>query len=250
MKPAPANCCRLEWDSEFFGFPIARLDDPTPSAEAIASVLQWAAEDGIACLYFEAPAGSTETIRLAEQNGFQLVDVRLVLSLETLDRAKDTAADTSITVRSMAERDLEPLKEIAGTVFTNTRYYADQGFSRARCAELYRVWLEKSYRDREQHVLVAETQGRPAGFVTLQVESDTGRIGLFGAAADAQGKGLGQALLADAASWFTGKGLKRVVTVTQGRSVAAQRVYQRAGFVTDRVSLYYHRWFRASCGER
>ena len=31
--------------------------------------------------------------------------------------------------------------------------------------------------------------------------------------------------------------------VTQGGNVAAQRVYQHAGFRTARTELWYHRWF-------
>jgi hypothetical protein len=31
--------------------------------------------------------------------------------------------------------------------------------------------------------------------------------------------------------------------VTQGHNVAAQRVYQREGFLTKTVSLVYHQWF-------
>jgi ribosomal protein S18 acetylase RimI-like enzyme len=33
-----------------------------------------------------------------------------------------------------------------------------------------------------------------------------------------------------------------VSVVTQGRNVAAQRLYQRAGFVTASTQLWYHRW--------
>jgi len=31
--------------------------------------------------------------------------------------------------------------------------------------------------------------------------------------------------------------------VTQGRNLAAQRLYQRNGFVTASLQLWYHRWF-------
>jgi hypothetical protein len=34
-----------------------------------------------------------------------------------------------------------------------------------------------------------------------------------------------------------------VKTVTQGRNIPAQRTYQRCGFQTAAVQLWYHRWF-------
>ena len=36
---------------------------------------------------------------------------------------------------------------------------------------------------------------------------------------------------------------RRITVVTQGRNARAQRLYQRAGFVTESVRLWFHRWF-------
>jgi ribosomal protein S18 acetylase RimI-like enzyme len=38
----------------------------------------------------------------------------------------------------------------------------------------------------------------------------------------------------------------RVATVvTQGRNIASQRLYQKHGFVTQSIQLWYHRWTSA-----
>jgi RimJ/RimL family protein N-acetyltransferase len=44
-------------------------------------------------------------------------------------------------------------------------------------------------------------------------------------------------------SWFAGQDIKTVHVVTQGRNTRAQRLYQRCGFVTRSMELWYHRWF-------
>ncbi len=60
--------------------------------------------------------------------------------------------------------------------------------------------------------------------------------------ADARGCGLGIALTGAAVGWCRTRGLSRVTVVTQGRNVAAQRTFQRAGFVTVSTGLWFHRW--------
>jgi hypothetical protein len=37
--------------------------------------------------------------------------------------------------------------------------------------------------------------------------------------------------------------VRQAAVATQGRNVDSQRLYQRAGFVTDRVRFWFHRWF-------
>ena len=64
-------------------------------------------------------------------------------------------------------------------------------------------------------------------------------------ARQARGQGLGGTLVAGAVSWFAGEGLATVSVVTQARNVTSQRLYQRCGFVTRSVQLYYHKWYSA-----
>ena len=45
-------------------------------------------------------------------------------------------------------------------------------------------------------------------------------------------------------SWSRQQHAKRVTVVTQGRNLAAQRLYQGNGFVTASLQLWYHRWFK------
>jgi dTDP-4-amino-4,6-dideoxy-D-galactose acyltransferase len=82
----------------------------------------------------------------------------------------------------------------------------------------------------------------------LRGDAGTGSIGLVGVAEAARGRGLGGRLVAAALGWFAGQGVERVEVVTQGRNVAAQRLYQAHGFRTRRVEVSFHRW-RPGAGE-
>ena len=61
--------------------------------------------------------------------------------------------------------------------------------------------------------------------------------------AGSRGRGGGSALVQGALAWFADRGVTQVLVVTQGRNVGAQRLYQKAGFLTRKVELWYHRWF-------
>jgi len=37
--------------------------------------------------------------------------------------------------------------------------------------------------------------------------------------------------------------IDKVSVVTQGHNLAAQRLYQRCGFLTHSIKFYYHKWF-------
>ena len=97
--------------------------------------------------------------------------------------------------------------------------------------------------------LVVESEGLEVGYVTCHLKKDAkaqqGEIGLLAIGEEARGKGFGSCLVAAALDWFGEHGARQVSVVTQGRNVAAQKLYQRSGFVTDSVALWYHKWFDA-----
>ena len=79
MNPVPEASWRiLEWDSEFFGFRIARAFVAQSAADGVR-IVEECARHKVRCLYFLAEAGDIATIRLLEQQGFGFADVRLTL---------------------------------------------------------------------------------------------------------------------------------------------------------------------------
>lgn len=237
-------CEYLEWDSRFFEQRIGRVKADTLTSDTLAAVLDWSRAQSIDCLYFLARADDDQTIRLAETNGFHLVDLRVTLEAYIrFDKPSSIIKD--ITIRQHNEAEIPELRAIASSSYHNSRFYYDGHFPRERCDALYAVWIEKACRNPEQQVLVADVSGRPAGFITCERrDASTGQIGLLGVSVDFRGHGIGPALIAAALDTFRQQGLERVNVVTQGRNLTAQRSYQRSGFVTANIQLWYHRWFQ------
>jgi dTDP-4-amino-4,6-dideoxy-D-galactose acyltransferase len=234
-------CSYLDWDSNFFDCRIARLNAPRLNEAIAAQALQWCGENRIDCLYFLADSDHSETCRLAESNGFQLVDVRL-----TYERAveSDAGDEPATSVRFAREDDLPPLRAIARSSHHDSRFYFDGHFERANCDRLYETWIENSFRGFAQAVLVAERDGAPAGYLTCHYKEEESQIGLVGVGRDHQGKGLGLALVRSFLAWSRRQRAARAKVVTQGRNVGAQRLYEKVAFLIATQQLWYHRWFQ------
>jgi|YNPMSStandDraft_1061717.scaffolds.fasta_scaffold00708_4 dTDP-4-amino-4,6-dideoxy-D-galactose acyltransferase len=240
------ECCEfLEWDSAFFGFPVARLRTHLLNAELAERCIAWCLRHGIRCLYFLAACDDIETTDTAARFGFRLVDIRM-----TLEHDLRVARRSSPAIRPCREEDVGILRRIAAETHQDSRFYHDTHFPRERCDELYATWIERSFRGYADAVLVAERDGTPAGYVTCHLDpAAVGRIGLLGVSAEARGQGVGGELVEAALAYFCEHGMTRATVVTQGRNVAAQRLYQKHGFRTRSVEFWYHKWFDAPEGQ-
>jgi len=239
-----APCEFLNWDSAFFNYRVGRVTCDTLAEPAVEAILRWSADNRIDCLYFLARANDDETVRLAEANGFHLVDIRVTLTARASASASRSDHANGVTIRPHVHEDISVLRAIAATGYGDSRFYYDGHFPRERCNEMYAVWVEKACNDPEQRVLVATVEDRIAGFITCAMLSpDRGRIGLLGVAESFRGQRIGPCLIDSALDYFRSRNVEQVTVVTQGRNIAAQRSYQRAGFVTETIQLWYHKWF-------
>ena len=237
-----SRCQYLDWDSQFFSCRIASVSELHLCGEAMAEIENWCKTQRIDCLYWLADIADSETIRWAEQHHFRLVDIRLTLAAACSVSPAPAAASNSI--RLSCENDIPILCNLARVNHRDSRFYFDGNFPKERCDALYDTWSERSCRGYADAVFVPEVQGKAAGYISCHLKADgAGQIGLVGLAPEARGKGLGTELVQTALNWFRDQGARRVSVVTQGRNIAAQKLYQRSGFVSQSVQVWYHRWF-------
>lgn len=227
----------LEWDSEFFGQRIARLevDDLEPQAAALAEA--WCREQAIDCAYLLVGVADQAGLDRARAHGFRLVDLRVTLETAT------TAAGRPAPIRVAVPADLAQLQAIARAGHRDGRFHADGHFAAARCDEFYATWIANSCAGWADRVFVIDEGAGANGYLTLHKRADQGAIGLLGVGSDVRGRGLGTCLLTAAQDWCAQHGLSRLTVVTQGRNQAALRLYQSAGFRVTGLQLWHHRWF-------
>lgn len=237
-------CQYLDWDSEFFGRRIARVIVNQLNLETIEHIVTWCNAHHIECLYFLGDAADHYTARLAEDNQFHLVDIRVTLEkqISTFSLLEEDAFQG--VIRPCVIDDIPTLRAIASVSYRDSRFYHDPQIPESLSNALYETWIEKSCRGHADVVLVAELQDQPVGYISCHLLGQTqGQIGLVGVGGAWQGMGWGKRLVNKALKWFAQQNVTQVTIVTQGRNVKAQRLYQKCGFLTNSVQLWYHRWF-------
>ncbi len=175
-----------------------------------------------------------------------MVDIRTTLSWTAKDTDQNWSVINIDKIRKAETPDLPDLERIARNSFIHTRFYVDEHFPRELCDSLYATWIRQSLMDPAQTVFVASPAGELKGFITCVREGSQGKIGLLGIDPGSQHKGIGSSLVKAALHWFEREGISTVEVVTQGSNVAAQRLYQQAGFRTSLVQLWFHKWFTES----
>lgn len=244
-------CQFLEWDTEFFGRRIARVNGNQLTPEFVQAIDEWCVAHNIDCLYFLADSQHHETARLAERDGYRFVDIRLTFQRKIRASVPQppeygTRPLVMIGMRPSRPDDIGDLEAIARTAYTDSRYYADSCFTQEQCEALYMQWIRKSCENYADIVWVADADYVPVGYISCHMSQDKmqGQIGLIGVASTAQGRGVGRLLVDRAVAWFVEQGAEEVIVATQGRNLNAQRLYQRTGFVTYSMQLWYHKWFK------
>jgi dTDP-4-amino-4,6-dideoxy-D-galactose acyltransferase len=236
----PAACEILDWDSKFFGVRIARVIGHRMDREKAAEVLRAVREESIHCVYFLADP-EPATTQIAERSGFHLVDVRVTLAARLLSSHGGLWQGDG--VREVDVADIPTIREIAARSHTDSRFYRDGCFPRDLCDELYRIWITRSCHGCADAVLVAEHESRPAGYVSCHLKGDgRAEIGLVGIDENARNKGLGGKLVRHALRWFQEREVQEVTVATQGSNIAALRLYQKCGFLTRAMQLWFHYW--------
>jgi len=219
----------LEFDSEFWGFNVARTDT--------VEVDGWARRNRISVAFLLIDADNIARVHEAERRDWRLMDVRVTLEREPAEMMPEK------TLIFPHAGYLGPLGDIARSAHRITRFYADPRFPDDRCDDLYEGWLRNHCAGGISRVLVAERERQPAGYCSVGVANGEAHIGLIAVREDLRGQGIGRDLVASAVNYANAEGARTMSVVTQGRNVPALRLFERCGFRIAKTELWFHRWF-------
>jgi dTDP-4-amino-4,6-dideoxy-D-galactose acyltransferase len=247
MDIISSPCQFLQWDTDFFGYRIARILSSRLTPELTAQIEAWSQKNAIQCLYLQAESNDPQTILLAEKHGYSLVEVRLTFerNLKDWDPATRAKATQEVAIRAGCPEDIPAIQDVAQNSYVDSRFYFDQHFGEQEWQRYYRAWAEKSFSGGAEMLLVAEKDGEVLGFITGVIvnEGKECQYELTGVRESARRFGVGQELFRSGMDWCVQHGIPYIWVMTQGRNVTTQRMIQRHGFLTRSCHLYYHKWF-------
>ena len=221
----------MEWDSEFFECNIGYVSCRRLTENIESYIKEKTRELKIDMIQYNCNCHDQVSIFTAEKNNYSFVDVRITFEIMLQKTKEVDSNEDNIIFRKAEEKDVEPLSNIAGEIYTLSRYYFDKNFDQEKVKEFYEGWLKKGVRGEfDDYCYILEVNNQPVAFTTVkECDDNTADIGIVGVDENYSGRSLGTQLLQK---------------VTQGRNYPAQRLYQKSGFITSQMELWYHKWMR------
>jgi GNAT superfamily N-acetyltransferase len=161
-------------------------------------------------------------------------------------------------VRPLRSGEADAVRQTALNAFRGYfgHYHADARLDKRLCDEAYGDWAYRSCaEDSPDAVIVAEVDGRIAGFATARIVADDEGLALLsGVDPVLRRRGIYSALHAGRMEWCRSQGADRMWSPTLAGNVATQRTYLQAGLMPSHACYTFHRWFdeddRARADER
>jgi ribosomal protein S18 acetylase RimI-like enzyme len=233
----------LEWDSDFFGFSVARIVPDELDYNNLKEVLAEMKKEKVSLAYWASCRTDEYSRKMAEDLGGFLTEKKItyLIILESLNKKSLRFADmVEIYKDDKPNSDLEKLI-IEGGVYS--RFYVDPKISREKYEALHKLWIANSTnKSIAKAVLIIRKHSRIVGFVSLGEKTGRGNIVYIAVDANIRGKGLGGALMNSAHSWFISNGYKYAQAETQEANIIACRMYEKFGYNIDKVQNFYHFW--------
>jgi hypothetical protein len=225
----------LAWDTEFFGFPIARVDLQGADEAALEAIEEEARDEGIVCAYGSLAPEDTTTSVLAQRFGHRLVEVAITLTHP--DGTYEPPPSPS-KVREGTLDDLALLAEAIHTLGPWSRFGADPRFGVDAARRMFRAWVERAITAEDRMLSISEDEGGVTG-VSSHVRGEPDRIDLMGVVTP--GTGASDAMMRFFFDWA------RPGPVEAGpcaaRNLAVLRFLDRCGFRMSGCQYHFHRCF-------
>lgn len=226
---------KLDWDSEFFGLQIGRVDLQTLDDAVDLALMHYDLKYQYDLLYVFSKDGlSFDAI------GAELVDEKILYSKPCELRTQYD--DISFYKQEVPSEDLYRLALVSGGY---SRFKLDECMPEGSYERLYTRWIENACPKEEtnkQILTYRDEQGVVKGMITIDYQGDLGHIGLVAVDTDCQHKGIGRKIMSTLDGYLYGLGVKKLEVPTQKANKDACRWYEKNGFKVKSVTPIYHWW--------
>jgi len=236
------------WLAQIFGYPVFKLvlsesAEMSHFSRVIRERLQETSPGIRAFCYAKVPSDRVDIVSALSAEGFSVVDVSVTFEREGANESVDPAP-CGVVVRDAEARDEESVLDMAATCFRYSRFHLDPLIPNRVANLVKREWVRNYLLGkRGERLLLAEVDGRPAGFLcVLSVGGEdrkTGVIDLVGVGQAHQRKGVGKALL----DFFRASSFRRYQRLrvgTQAANIPSMGLYQSCDYRVRETAYVLH----------
>lgn len=224
----------LQWDSDFFGIKIARIN-PEIEENRLNEVLLELFRAGIELIYFN----SALTLSQNDYYDARLLDKRVTLIKEI---KSDKPWHRNVRFYEAGTPTPEMI-QMSRRVARSSRFFYDNNIPNQKVYEMYEIWLQKSVtKEMANHVLVFERDKEILGFATIKINEDKAVVPMLAVDSNHEGKGISFLLLQAVEGFLIKSDLKYLYSETQAKNLKALKVYERFGVKCNESHAVYHLW--------
>lgn len=230
----------LDWDSEVFGFPVAKIIPEKLDTEKLGGILSDLKKSNVSLAYWAFDKGYANSQIAAESMHGFLTGIKIiyVADLAVISPAfispaihlkKYTGNGTNTDLINMT---------LQGAI--SSRFHIDPKITRKQYEYIHKIWIDNSIKNNT--IFVVEEDDRFIGFVSLNEKNKRGNIDFIVVERSLCGRGFGRTLMQNAHRWFISRGFKTVQAVTQKENMTACRMYEKFGYQIEKEEYFYHFW--------
>lgn len=229
----------LQWDTNFFGYPVAKIYSNNLSDQELRECLASLKPDARLVYYASANKIEDNHVLLKEFNGL-LVDRKTTFCKEV---CLSNAYSNNHVIEYNNNFNLEELLQLSIGSGIYSRYKADPNIEEIKYEALYKEWMINSIEGAlADKVLVYVNDNTILGVITLDLRNNRVNVGIISVREDARGKGIGKSLLGAAEEFAVKNKILETQVVTQGANKAACALYNSYGYRIEKVEYFYHFW--------
>ena len=225
----------LQWDSDFFGLRIGRVDLQTKTdAEQLQSHHEELKLQFDLLYIFDANAVGFKA------DGAKLVDEKILYSKPCEPRTQ--YPEISFFQDKTPSKDLYHLALISGGY---SRFKLDERLPNGSYERLYNRWIENACPQEgtnKQILLYKNENDVVCGMITIDYQDEMGHIGLVAVDTAIQHQGIGGKIMSTLDGYLFDHGIKKLEVPTQKANIDACRWYEKNGFAIQSIIPIYHWW--------
>ncbi len=220
----------LDWDSNFFGYQVTKVDLEGDSEFDYSAIRE--IDSRLIYVFNSMPLSKEEISRL----NAKLVDTKLLLS----KRVNPLFAEDGAIIEWNEVNDA--LINLAIQSGWYSRFKLDTQFKNNEFEKMYTTWVTQSIEKPDIKVYGYVYKHKLSGFITLSTKNNAADIGLIAVDETVRGMRMGTKLLAMADMYAHINLLPEITVNTQEENITALNFYIKNGFEIKNRTYIYHIW--------